>query len=133
MAARQEAAIARRPVRERHVIVETDEVDVGVSPKLIEMWPLTVRDGEGRTCALVLPSHPIGPIRRVGDKIVEIDSILGETRRVEHTSDIVRKRDHSGDERVIPNCVATSVSRAGNCPPRTAYCFQAAKLRTNKK
>jgi len=64
---------------------------------------------------------------------MEIDGVLRESRRVEHTSDVIRKRDHSRDEWVIPNCVATSVSCASNCPPRTAYCFQAAKLRTNKK
>src|ERR1700730_6648995 len=102
-------------------------------PELIEMWPLSVRDGKGGACTRMLPAHPIRPIGRIRDEIMEIDGVLREPRSIKHTPDIVRKRDQSGDEGVIPNCIATSVSRAGRRPPRAAYCFQAAKLRTNEK
>jgi hypothetical protein len=102
-------------------------------PELIEMRPLAVRDWECGVCGRMLPAHEIRPIGGVGNQIVEIDRILGVSRPVEHAPDIVGKRDQSGDKGVIPNCFATSVRRAGNCPSRTAYCFQAAKLRTNKK
>ncbi len=123
---RVEAAVAVRPVGEREVVVEGDEVDRGARPELVEVGPEPAGIG-------VRDTHPARPVRGIADEVVQAGRVTGEPGGVERGPHVVGEPAEPIDEGIVPGSRAVRRHGAGERPARPADRLEPAQLRADQE
>ena len=123
---RVEAAVAVRPVGQREVVVEGDEVDRGTRPELVEVGPEASGIG-------MRDAHPARPVRGIAHEIVQAGHVAREPGGVEDPAHVVGELAQPVHEGIVPARGAVGGHRAARRPARSADRLETAQLRADQE